>query len=726
MQHKIFPFRMLGVLFLSFTLIIFLAFSSLSTPSVFAGTTSKEVSASILEEEALEALYHSTDGDNWTDNTGWLVDPDPCNWYGVTCLGEPHESYAVIGLELENNNLNGPLPADIGDLGSLQWVELRDNSLSGNIPVEIGDIEYLETLDLSNNQLTGGIPVELSTLSDLYLLELSGNDLSGSIPPELGSMPSLEDLYLGDNQLTGTIPAELGSLSNLWGLDLSGNSLTGDITVLSGLTNLEYLDLSDSTLDLSMSVIESLSSLTMLYLSGNGLTGDIPSEIYGLTDLESLDLSQNQLTEFHPESFSDPAAFYGLYLSSNQISGQIPTNIDVLVDLNQLDLSYNELNGEIPSELGSMPLSIIDLSQNRLTGSIPSELGNLEWLLKIKLDNNALSGEIPTSLQNLSNLGEFGYDGETDFGYNKLYATDPDLISFLETHDPDWDETQTVPPSNVQITDLQSTSVELSWSPIQYTGDGGYYQVSYGTSSEGPYTVHGSTQDKAETGYVVDGLEADTDYYFVVRSYTPAHGFQKNDLWSAYSDEVSAAMGKFSDVSSDHWAFDWIEALSNAGLTSGYPDGTYRPGNPVTRAEMGVFLLKGMNAGTYEPPAPDSSHPFSDIAGHWAEDWMEELYDVGLTSGYPDGTYRPQNQVTRAEMAVFLLRAKHGAEYSPPAASGSAFSDVAGHWAEGWIEQLAEEGITGGYPDGTYRPNNPVTRAEMAVFLVRAFGLFIP
>ena len=179
----------------------------------------------------------------------------------------------------------------------------------------------------------------------------------------------------------------------------------------------------------------------------------------------------------------------------------------------------------------------------------------------------------------------------------------------------------------------------------------------------------------------------------------------------------------FSDVLPDHWAFDWVESLSYAGLTSGYPDGTYRPGNPVTRAEMAVFLLKGMNGGTYSPPAPDRSHPFSDIAGHWAEAWMEELYDEGLTSGYPDGTYRPQNEVTRAEMAVFLLKSKHGAGYNPPEATGSAFSDVVGHWAEDWIGQLAEEGITGGYPDGTYRPNNPVNRAEMAVFLVRTFNL---
>jgi hypothetical protein len=179
----------------------------------------------------------------------------------------------------------------------------------------------------------------------------------------------------------------------------------------------------------------------------------------------------------------------------------------------------------------------------------------------------------------------------------------------------------------------------------------------------------------------------------------------------------------FPDVPANHWAWQYIEALVDAGLTAGYADGTYRPENPVTRAEMAVFLKKGIHGSAYTPPSPDGSHPFGDIAGHWAEAWIEELYDEGLTSGYPDGTYRPENSVTRAEMAVFLLKAKHGSGFIPPAPSDGSFSDVAGHWAEAWIEQLKAEGITSGYPDGTYRPQNPVTRAEMAVFLVNTFSL---
>ena len=174
----------------------------------------------------------------------------------------------------------------------------------------------------------------------------------------------------------------------------------------------------------------------------------------------------------------------------------------------------------------------------------------------------------------------------------------------------------------------------------------------------------------------------------------------------------------FSDINISHWAFWYVELLANTGVTGGYPDGTYGPENRVTRAEMAVFLLNAL--GISPGPLPvDSS--FSDIEGHWAETFIEELKDQGITGGYPDGTYRPDNRVTRAEMAVFLLNALG---ITPgPLPVDSSFSDIEGHWAEIFIEELADQGITGGYPDGTYRPENRVTRAEMAVFLVKGFDL---
>ena len=174
----------------------------------------------------------------------------------------------------------------------------------------------------------------------------------------------------------------------------------------------------------------------------------------------------------------------------------------------------------------------------------------------------------------------------------------------------------------------------------------------------------------------------------------------------------------FRDVFVDHWAYSYINAIRDESITSGYPDNTYRPSDPVTRAEMAVFLLNSMGI---SPSPIDNSHPFTDIGGHWAEAYIEELYDLGITGGYPDGTYRPEALITRAEMAVFLL---NGIGVSPPPMDAShPFSDISGHWAEIFIEELFDQGITGGYPDGTYRPENLVSRAEMAVFLVNAFGL---
>jgi hypothetical protein len=115
---------------------------------------------------------------------------------------------------------------------------------------------------------------------------------------------------------------------------------------------------------------------------------------------------------------------------------------------------------------------------------------------------------------------------------------------------------------------------------------------------------------------------------------------------------------------------------------------------------------------------------FLDVgAGDFAAAWIEQLAADGITAGCGGGNYCPGNQVTRDQMAVFLLRAKYGSGYSPPAPSGD-FNDVpANYWAAAWIEQLAAEGITSGCGNGNYCPEAPVTRDQMAVFLVRTFGL---
>lgn len=120
--------------------------------------------------------------------------------------------------------------------------------------------------------------------------------------------------------------------------------------------------------------------------------------------------------------------------------------------------------------------------------------------------------------------------------------------------------------------------------------------------------------------------------------------------------------------------------------------------------------------------ADDSEAQFPDVpVSHWAKDDIAEAVKLGIIHGYPDGTFRPEGEVTRAEFAVMLIRALPPLPNVP----ALAFRDNAeiGSWAVGHVEQAVARGIISGYPDGTFRPNNKITHAEMMVMVVRAAGL---
>ena len=179
----------------------------------------------------------------------------------------------------------------------------------------------------------------------------------------------------------------------------------------------------------------------------------------------------------------------------------------------------------------------------------------------------------------------------------------------------------------------------------------------------------------------------------------------------------------FQDVPLGAFAFDFIQTLALSGVTAGCGNANYCPDASVTRAQMAVFLERGINGSGYAPP-PATGTIFADVPlGSFADAWIEQLFNDGITSGCGGGNYCPNDSVTRAQMAVFLLRAKYGAAYSPPPPTGI-FADVPlGSFADRWIEQLAAEGITAGCGNQNYCPDDAVTRAQMAVFLVRTFGL---
>lgn len=189
---------------------------------------------------------------------------------------------------------------------------------------------------------------------------------------------------------------------------------------------------------------------------------------------------------------------------------------------------------------------------------------------------------------------------------------------------------------------------------------------------------------------------------------------------------IATPCAAFNDVPANHWAHSYVGTLSENGITNGCGDGCYCPEELVTRAEMAVFIERALKGQAFSP-APAVGVFVDVLAGYWAAAWIEQFLQDGITTGCGENPpqYCPEQTLTRAEMAVFLLRAKHAGDYSPPEPTGK-FADVPeGYWAAGWIEQLHAEQITSGCSDDPlmFCPDNPVTRAEMAAFLVRTFNL---
>lgn len=293
-------------------------------------------------------LYNSTDGDNWTLNTGWDTPGTECDWYGVTC-----EAGNVTKIELINNNLDGPIPDAIGNLSLLSHLDLRNNSLTGTIPSAIGNLA-LTYLDLSFNNLEGSIPTGFGDLFDtLQYLNLNNNRLGGSIPPAIWDFTGLVRLALHNQDepggFTGTIPSDIGNLLNLEFLNLAGNSLGGEI--LSYIVNLVYLE--------------------EVYLYDNEFTGSIPTQIGNLTQLREL------------------------LLGANQFTGDIPPELGSLSYLERLRLHHNQFTGNLPDELGNLGnlgagLYFFDIEVNQLWGSIPTTFSNLTALETFNVTGNCL------------------------------------------------------------------------------------------------------------------------------------------------------------------------------------------------------------------------------------------------------------------------------------------------------------------------------------------------
>jgi IPT/TIG domain/S-layer homology domain len=185
---------------------------------------------------------------------------------------------------------------------------------------------------------------------------------------------------------------------------------------------------------------------------------------------------------------------------------------------------------------------------------------------------------------------------------------------------------------------------------------------------------------------------------------------------------VKGFVADFLDVAQGNQFYSYVTTLVSNAITAGIGGGLYGVTDNTLRQQMAVFILKAKHGLCYTPPP--CTGVFGDVpcASGFAP-WIEAMAAEGITGGCGSGNFCPQNPVRRDQMAVFLLKAEHGSTYLPPPCA-SMFPDVpCPSTFANWIEQLAAEMITGGCGSGNYCPDNPNTRGQMAVFITKTFGL---
>lgn len=196
-----------------------------------------------------------------------------------------------------------------------------------------------------------------------------------------------------------------------------------------------------------------------------------------------------------------------------------------------------------------------------------------------------------------------------------------------------------------------------------------------------------------------------------------------------FSTATAAVAARFSDTGG-HWAESYIDALSSRGVINGFPDGSFRPNQPVTRAQFATIVSNG-----FQLAGAVGAARFIDVSpSYWATSAISTAAANGLVSGFPDGTFRPEQPVTRTETLVVLTNALGPAAIpaAQPADLTTRYRDAAAipSWAQSQIAAASQAGLVVSYPDPTLlEPNRAATRAEVAASTYQAMvqrGLFGP
>jgi hypothetical protein len=190
---------------------------------------------------------------------------------------------------------------------------------------------------------------------------------------------------------------------------------------------------------------------------------------------------------------------------------------------------------------------------------------------------------------------------------------------------------------------------------------------------------------------------------------------------------ASASTKEFIDVNPEYWAYMDILRLTKFRIIDGYPDRRFKPEENVTRAQFCKIIMSTLLSLKAAPKNDLNTAPsFLDIQDHWAKGYIEQAYNLGLIKGYPDGTFRPDSNISKAEILAIIARSLNW-----PNGTGGHFGDLDGHWAYGPVEACYAHEIVkipdSYIADGVYfHPDWAATRAQTVVFVSRMIDAKLP